>query len=554
MRFDDRARIPFAFLGVLLLLTSSLSLAYISGYQSHAMRERIIGDIVQKGNEISALVHSEVEAEAYWIGTRAVHHGKGNLSRIVSAYDRMMGSFLGEAFPRKVKGFLLETSNHSSSIVLENRDLNDFEERATVENDNFNNQTFEELETARSGYWMELQRTMTFSVAGRVTYLVSKEGIVARNTHEFSEDLDSLYPFLDGKMETLVSDSESEFGDVARMLRYMLSTLAQVRVLQGWGGLGQDMPGTDEIISARDIERALNVALILEDAGLLRLTDADAVDAFDLHNPGLAKDGGLASLLQSWLTEGSIDPSDLYFLYNSQGNAEISIAGMISQAIYAIIDQTTLKYIDYFGLAHTADFSLRALQLLANSIQDFLDWISGTDREAWLARSWFKDIANEMKTSTWISQPVLFPIPDSNFQIQSEEYGLVNFTIPGFDAQIPFEVVDMGENFDDFWRGCFRLVYGEDLKTVHESQRDLVKEIATRIGEFAEEAGAFPDVTLEGVTPTDNVSILQNLSEAIRRKASSFLNQMRSNQSFVDDLVPNLWSKQANLTANVVSR
>lgn len=545
---------PFAFLGVLLLLTSGLSIAYISALQSQSVRDRIVQDIVQKSNKISALVHRQVETEAHWIGSRAVHYGGSNHSMVISIYERMMESYLGEVFPREIKGFHLEISNHSSSILLENRVLSDFEESVRVENDTFDDQTFEELETDRSGYWMELQRTMTFSVAGHITYVLSKDEIVTRNTHEFSEELSSLFPFLKSKMGTLLSDSISELGNVARMLKYMLSTLAQVRVLEGWGGSEPDTPSIDEIITPEDVERAVNLALLLEHFGLLRSMDGGSIEAFDLHNPEVGEGNSLIFLLRTWLGKGTIDPSDLFILYENQGKAKISIDKMISQGIYAMADQTTLKYFDYFGLTPIADLSLHVSEMVANAIQDFLDWASGNEKEAWLARSWFKDIAKEMKTSTLTSYPILYSIPKSDFQITTESSGTINFSLSGFDAYIPFEVVDIAKNFDSFWRSCFHLIYGRDLRIVHESQRDLVEDMAIRIGEIAEEMGTFSEVSLGSIIPADDVSILQDLSEAIRRKTSGFTERIAKNQSFVDSLIQNLWKAQANLTINVISR
>ncbi len=551
---DDGGRVPFAFLGVLLLLTSMLSMAYISGLQFQQLEDRVREDVIQEGMEISALVHREVETEAYLMGTRAVQLGGGNRSRVASLYDDMMNSYLDESFPRTVERFRFGIRNHSSSIILESRTLEDFGKEARVENETFGNLIYEELETDRSGYWMELQRTMTFSVAGYVTYVMSKDGITARNKHEFSQDLDSLVPFLKGKMDSLVSGALSEFGNIARITEYMLSTLAQVRVLQGWGSSEQGVPSTDEIIEIGDVERALNLALILEHLALLRSVDEDTIEAFDLNNRGADNNTSLARLLETWIGTGSLDPSDLLLLYAGQGEANVSIGTIVSQAIYAMVDQMTLKYFDYFGLTPVADISLQAAQVLANSIQDFLFWISGNDREAWLTRSWFKDMAREIRASTLISYPFVFPVPESEFQISTETGGMVNFTVAGFAAYVPFEIVDVAEGFDGFWRSCYHLVYDGDLRVVYETQRDLVKEMAGRVGEMVDAAGPFSAVSMDGVVPTDNVSALQDLSEAVREKTYTLLIQIRDNESFVREIISVLWEAQTNLTANVFSR
>ncbi|MFQ6106517.1 MAG: hypothetical protein ACE5QF_02865 [Thermoplasmata archaeon] len=544
---------PFAFLGILLLLTSSLSMAYIAGLQSESVRNRIIEDVVQRGSELSALVHNEVQTEAYWIGTRAVQLGCGNQSRIASLYDQMMNSYLIQSFPRRVKGFLIEISNHSSSIILESRMLNDFERGARVENDTFGNSTFEEVETAYSGYWMELQRTMTFSVAGHITYTIAGNKIITNNTHHFSLDLDSLVPFLNGRMEKLATDSVSEFGDIARMLRYMLSTLAQVRVLEGWGG-SQEMPSTDRILTQKDVEKALNLALLLEHMALFRSLGEDEIRKFDFHDPDGVSDSDFELLRRMWPERGTLDPSDLLLLHRGEKDATISIGGMASQAIFAMIDQMTLRYFDYFGLSPISDLSLQAAQALSSSIQEFLDWVSGMDREAWLARSWFKEIATESGTTTLASRPFMFRVPELEFLLATEKQGLVNFSLPEFDVYIPFKTVDVAENFDDFWRSCFQLVYSRDLRSVHESQRQLIREMAARVGELAQDGGAFSEVSLRDIDPSDDVSVLRILSEAVSINTATFLTKLRGNDTFVNEMIGNLWSQQANLTENVVTQ
>ena len=74
----------------MILLTSMLSMAYLSGLQFQHVKDRVTEDVIQEGREVSVLVHREVETEAYWMGTRAVQLGGGNHSRIAHLYEDMM--------------------------------------------------------------------------------------------------------------------------------------------------------------------------------------------------------------------------------------------------------------------------------------------------------------------------------------------------------------------------------------------------------------------------------------------------------------------------------
>lgn len=541
---------PFAFLGVLILLSSVLSAAYIAELESEAMRRRVVDDISEEGKELAALVHKEVETEAYWIGSRAIQVGGNNRSKIASVYDELMNLYLDNTFPRHLKGFALDLVNHSSSILFRIETVEDFAPRAGTEEAEYGNITYSELETSSSGEWSEIRRITSYSIAGRIGYELRRDDVLIRCLLDFSDDLDSVLPFMHSKMEALISNVESEFGNLGRMVKYMLSTLAQVRVLEGWGSPEGDRP-TSGIVTVSDVERAVNMALVLETLGFLRTLSRDPTsdpnERFRLEENQISVHHTLLGLQGN----DSIDPADVFISHRPDGDVNVSIGSLVSQAIYDRTDQSTLRFLDYFGLAPVADLSVQVAETLADSIEDFLNWITGENKEASLPRSWFRDMAQEAGATTLISYPSETLVPESEFSIVDEQDDVINISVPAFFTTIQFPSVDITEGFDSFWGECYEVFAGE-LEGIHGDIRKRVEEVSVSVGNMVQ--GELTESSMGGFDPTDDVSVLQRLGASLIEKVESLEGQMRGNHTLLDQMIQNQWSKQANLAVRISER
>lgn len=154
--------------------------------------------------------------------------------------------------------------------------------------------------------------------------------------------------FMEYKLQQFQSQGISANSDLARMMRYMLTTLARLRV-HSQGVFGPGMSHKN-ILSEGDIELTLNLAILLEEALLLRAFDTSAVasvdqyfysaiDATQRDNPTGKRQWGTAEisnyydyttrrsllnnqddrllqiLISKYVNSGYIDPADLMGLY-----------------------------------------------------------------------------------------------------------------------------------------------------------------------------------------------------------------------------------------------
>ncbi|MEW5937510.1 MAG: lamin tail domain-containing protein, partial [Candidatus Thermoplasmatota archaeon] len=123
----------------------------------------------------------------------------------------------------------------------------------------------------------------------------------------------------------------------------------------------QGNPGDlSEIITQRDVELAVNLALVIDVASRFRAVDWEAVRAIDSH---------LEDLLKDYMTSGTIDPADLVALLHHYDERAIPLDTILTQGISAVVDQFLLKYLDYFGLMDAANAVYSALTSLYEAIE-----------------------------------------------------------------------------------------------------------------------------------------------------------------------------------------
>jgi|GEM_PF-6465969 len=91
--------------------------------------------------------------------------------------------------------------------------------------------------------------------------------------------LPDLSPFIATKLTEIEANGQSEFTDIGRMVRYMLTTLVRFRASEGIGSGPYDTE--KDLLNEGDVELAVNLAVILEEARLFGVYDMNAVRAVD---------------------------------------------------------------------------------------------------------------------------------------------------------------------------------------------------------------------------------------------------------------------------------
>lgn len=193
-----------------------------------------------------------------------------------------------------------------------------------------------------------------FPVVSATMVLTASDGKALMNRSvEVNRRLPSPAPFLQWKADLFAAEAAGPDGDIARMVRYILATVARTRAKLGYG-LGP-LEGPRNILNEGDVELAINIAVLLEEALLLRNYSVSSVQAADRnyhrsadpeahageagwspYNPtgrrpwGTAEQGNfvrrasaggdartLESLFRSYAGGGTLDPADIAALYIS---------------------------------------------------------------------------------------------------------------------------------------------------------------------------------------------------------------------------------------------
>jgi hypothetical protein len=176
--------------------------------------------------------------------------------------------------------------------------------------------------------------------------------------------LPDISPYIATKLTEFEANGQSEFTDLGRMVRYMLTTLVRFRASQGIGSGPYDTE--KDLLNEGDVELSVNLAVILEEAHLFGVYDIDAIKAVDHYflyatdpsqhlsevswepnNPTGIRNWGsserknyaryqnhmpsgisttleslLPPLIDSYVATESIDPADLLALYLNLENYE----------------------------------------------------------------------------------------------------------------------------------------------------------------------------------------------------------------------------------------
>ncbi|MGD9963089.1 MAG: hypothetical protein AB7S97_04230, partial [Thermoplasmata archaeon] len=277
---DERAQVSFSVVAVVVLFLASASGAYFAKKEMDeaegAKRDRLLALMESSIEEVRVEVSLLACAEAYGIVSRWDEFPV-NETRISSEFSAAVGAYVGDTFPREQNGFSLSVSNWSGGLFfLEKQTLDvmppEEPEAASIELDGTEMEyesmpppTTDELAvTTANPYYMAL---------GNLSVVAESESVSLSKDISFDRPVISALPFLETKLRTFEAASEGEFSDMGRLVGYMLTTLAQLRALEGYGVQTYTGLNTSSILTEVDVHRAVAVALLIEEARLFRDLD-----------------------------------------------------------------------------------------------------------------------------------------------------------------------------------------------------------------------------------------------------------------------------------------
>ena len=201
-----------------------------------------------------------------------------------------------------------------------------------------------------SRYPFSYSLTLELFISARMNTENENGGKLLERIYSITESLDLPHLFIEYKLWQFQNNAKTAYSDLAKMIRYILTTLARMRAYneQDFENAGSHK----KVLSEGDVELALNLALVLEEALLFRAYEYAAVSSIDrfYYNAGTADENNdqnptgkrqwgsseienyynylnrrtyinnlesrsMTSLINQYLTTGYIDPADIFGLY-----------------------------------------------------------------------------------------------------------------------------------------------------------------------------------------------------------------------------------------------
>ncbi len=168
---------------------------------------------------------------------------------------------------------------------------------------------------------------------------------------------------LESSADIFTADLTGPDGGFARLASYILTTLAELRALLGYGSGGYPGPdtgvttGVHQILTTQDVANAGALAVMLETFYAFHATDPNALSLFRNTLPAR-----YSTLLSSAL-QGKIDGAALYlYLESTPGSAwsneNVAVGETLAQSISSFADRFTFDLLDTYWGAQTVDPTL----------------------------------------------------------------------------------------------------------------------------------------------------------------------------------------------------
>jgi hypothetical protein len=256
--------------------------------------------------------------------------------------------------------------------------------------------------TALPGGLSTTQENLYPMAVGNVTLLaVDRSADITESLiFPFTTSLQSEIGLLESKATQLADDSYGPDGGFARLVQYLTTTLGELRALAGYGTSGY--PGihssssvnmqTSPVLSQKDVNDSVSLAMLLESLRYFRSYDANAVNSF-ISSIG---PGPYHTLLQRYVANGSVDGATLFLLLlnntsQSYGIGEISSGEGLANAIYNFTDRYKYDLLERFWGSNVIDPTLTEpvadWDLVNNQVQAYynnmlVQWLQ--DYQNWL--------------------------------------------------------------------------------------------------------------------------------------------------------------------------
>lgn len=361
---DSSARIPFAYLALILFILTSF--AGIARMDTEAIRNRGISEA--GGSELDDYIGKidvELEEKAYYYTMEIIRNVTRDtdpqLDQIQTRLEEKMKNYIESSFPREMGPFMIYIDGYEFKLSTEIMDTYDNvldpEETYSDQPGPFYLNIKEPNTKVR--YTEDLTRTAAYPrITGFIDFrgIDHRSGITITNRILVDRNIYVPLPLVKKGVDSMRFSFRDDRGFANIIIKYILNTIAQYRALTGIGGGGYadsvDGKGLDNIITHQDVELAVNIALILEMTRNFREYDIDIARAIDNAGySGMWSSWTMEDLIRNYVNNGTVDGADivaLYYGYDNPSSQKIDVGKVMAQAIYSYADRFSYALYDLF--------------------------------------------------------------------------------------------------------------------------------------------------------------------------------------------------------------
>ncbi len=344
---DKRGKIPFALVAVVLLILSTLSFALLARVE-HFSAETAIYTPDNEATKVEEETRDDISSRAYHIALSEIYKLTKNrdpdLSKLQPAVKDKLKQYINNKYPIERKDCIVYIDNWTLNIVTDSRtDMvsEPWHDRVSEFPPPDQSQYKKQVDNTESTLYHEMNSPLYGRVVGELE--TSIYSLPANRNITFKREYDrNIYSplfYLKSRFEEFQTGCKNPSGGVGELVRYQLSTISQVRSLFGYaaGGYTSTDPPLEEVITEKDVEIALNLALLLEATRLYGDFDEDNSNQM-----------GITSMLEQYAKSGTIDASDLFAAHRNLKSEDVNAGKVLGQAIYPFGEDFVLALYELF--------------------------------------------------------------------------------------------------------------------------------------------------------------------------------------------------------------
>ncbi|MCL1905035.1 MAG: hypothetical protein FWG19_02800, partial [Methanomassiliicoccaceae archaeon] len=326
MRNSDKGNMPFAMIAVtLLILAGVYGVVTTSIERSESNLNGIENELNSVGSAMSAAKEFIERGAGEVILNMSREASSGGLEERFDTFDARLNDWIDFQFPMRASGAVVNVSEHD--ILMSVGTL-----KASSDDDIFNG-----------------VRPSSFRADGDVIIKITTSSGSVERTLNISADSMSALPLLLENASLFELSITGPWSMVTELMSYQLTSLAQYRVMNGYGSISEyGERGTNAILTNADVELAYRIALSVAEATYLHTASDDEYDLTSYERADVAE-----------------------LIAFRDGFMEIDLGAVMAQTLIGLIDTLLLSWLDYLMLTKILD----VVERITDGLKNTYDWL-----------------------------------------------------------------------------------------------------------------------------------------------------------------------------------